>query len=342
MLSVREFTDATEYNRLAAGMPITSALQSWGWGEVKRLAGWSPFRLGVFSGGEVVACAQFIRKGAGRFSIWYAPRGPVLRRLSDLPEVLSALAAWLGRGLYLVVEPELGQPTDQEPQVFLGLRPAETIQPEYSLWVRLDEGADAVLAGMKPKTRYNIRLARKKDVTVRTSADAEIFTVFWPLFEETNQRAQLLQHTQAYYQAVLERMNQPQGQAFISLAEWEGKPLAAGLFVAFGGKVDYLYGGSSRSHKQVMAPYAMHWGAIEWAIEHEAWIYDLWGIPRVLSGESHAHGIYRFKAGFGGERVRFPAYHQPLSPLYAPVVRMLRLRKNWVNLRTRGTRDDIL
>ncbi|MCV5761502.1 GNAT family N-acetyltransferase, partial [Escherichia coli] len=76
----------------------------------------------------------------------------------------------------------------------------------------------------------------------------EAFEEFWALFEETNRRAKLLQHSKEYYRTVLRAMNQPGGQAFICVARLEGKALAAGLFVAFADKVDYLYGGSSREN----------------------------------------------------------------------------------------------
>ncbi len=340
MLSVRAIRDPETWNRLVSGFPITSALQSWGWGEVKRLSGWEPFRLAILDGEVPVAAAQVLRRRfAGPFVMLYAPRGPALRAIEDLPRVAEALAQWAGRGVYLKLEPEVGQPAEAPPPRFAPLVLEETIQPEYSLWVDLAPDPDAVLARMKPKTRYNIRLSARKGVVAAVEED---FEAFWALFTETNRRAKLLQHDRSYYEAVLREMNQPHGAAFLSIARLEGKPLSAGLFVAFAGKVDYLYGGSSRAHKNVMAPYAMHWNAMRWGMERGYRIYDLWGVPRVLSPESHAYGIYRFKEGFGGQRVRFPAYDYPLSSLYTPLKRALRLRKDFVNWRMRGTRRDVL
>ncbi|WP_287370992.1 peptidoglycan bridge formation glycyltransferase FemA/FemB family protein, partial [Oceanithermus sp.] len=247
----------------------------------------------------------------------------------------------------LQLEPPLALEEPYDVPAFADLRPAATIQPEYSILVDLSPGEEAVLARMKSKTRYNIRLSARKGVTARIvrpgEGDAEeAFEAFWALFTETNRRAKLLQHARSYYETVFRAMEQPGGAAFISLAEYRGQPLAAGLFVAFAGRVDYLYGGSSREHKNVMAPYAMHWAAMRWGMERGYRVYDLWGVPRVLTPESHAYGIYRFKEGFGGRRVRFPAYVRPLSPLYGPVQTALRWRKNWVNWRTRGTPRDVL
>lgn len=347
-MELREIDTPDTWNHIVASLPLSSSLQSWGWGEVKRTSGWTPRRLALFDGGEPVSAAQLMeRRLAGPLRMAYTPRGPALARSELLPRVAERLARAVRGALYLQLEPPLALSDPYRAPAFTGLEPAATIQPEYSILVDLTSGEDAVLARMKSKTRYNIRLSGRKGVATRIvrphDEDASAaFDAFWELFTETNRRAKLLQHARSYYETVFQAMEQAEGAAFISLAEYQGHPLAAGLFVAFAGRVDYLYGGSSREHKNVMAPYAMHWAAMRWGMEHGFRIYDLWGVPRVLSPESHAYGIYRFKEGFGGERVRFPGYVKPLSPLFGPAQAALRLRKSWVNWRTRGNARDVL
>lgn len=325
---------------MVSSLPITSALQSWGWGEVKKLSGWQPERWALFEGPQLIAAVQlFRRQFVGPVSMLYAPRGPALRDLSDLPRVVQALRQRAGGAVYLKLEPEVGFPAELAVPEFPQARLEETIQPEYSIWLDLSLGREGLLAQMDNMHRRNTRLAEKRVVT--SIEGMEAFEEFWRLFEETNRRARLLQHSKAYYQTVLTAMNQPFGTAFISIARQEGRALAAGLFVAFGGKVDYLYGGSSRENSNAKAPNGMHWGAINWGIEKGYRVYDLWGVPRRSEG-SHAAGIDAFKEGFGGQRVRFPAYDVAFSPLYGPLKKALRLRKNWVNYRTRGTTRDVL
>jgi lipid II:glycine glycyltransferase (peptidoglycan interpeptide bridge formation enzyme) len=334
-----EITEPEAWNRLVAGLPITSALQSWGWGEVKRLSGWEPKRLLVQEGGVLLGAAQvLLRPLPGGLRLAYAPRGPALRRLEDLPRVARALAQGV-RGTHLLLEPEAGLPAEEAQPLFPGLLPEEPIQPGYTLWLDLTQGEEALLRGMREMHRRNARLALKR---VELSIEGEeAFPEFFRLFEETNRRARLLQHAEAYYRAVLKEMNQPQGEAFLALARKDGEALAAGLFVAFAGKVDYLYGGSGRKHPEAKAPMGMHLAAIRHGIALGYRIYDLWGIPRTPEG-SHAEGIWRFKEGFGGTRVRFPAYTLPLSPFYRPLKVLLRLRKTWLNLRVRGNPRDVL
>ncbi|MGQ9511492.1 MAG: lipid II:glycine glycyltransferase FemX [Thermaceae bacterium] len=335
-MRLEEIRDPKAWNEAVSGLPITSALQSWGWGEVKRLSGWRPVRVLVQEGSETVAAAQVLfRPLAGPLALAYAPRGPALGRFSDLFRVARALRE-LG-GVYLHLEPEVG--LTGPPPSFLGLHEAEPIQPGHTLWLDLTVGEEALLKGMKEMHRRNARLALKR---VQLSIEGEgAFPEFFALFEETNRRARLLQHEEAYYRAVLREMNQPLGEAFISVARKDGQALAAGLFVGFAGKVDYLYGGSSRAHPEAKAPMGMHMGAIRYAMERGYRIYDLWGVPKTPEG-SHAEGIYRFKEGFGGRRVRFPSYLLPNSWLYVPVKALLRLRKTWMNLKVRGNPRDVL
>jgi lipid II:glycine glycyltransferase (peptidoglycan interpeptide bridge formation enzyme) len=243
---------------MVSSLPITSALQSWGWGEVKKLSGWQPERWAVFDGGQLIAAAQlFRRRLGGPLSMLYAPRGPALRELDDLPRVVEALKQKANGAVYLKLEPEVGIPANQPVRAFPNCSIEESIQPEYSIWLDLTLGREGLLAQMSNMHRRNTKLAEKR-VMARVEG-IEAFEEFWQLFEETNRRARLLQHAKAYYQAVLREMNQPLGEAFISIARLQGKALAAGLFVAFGGKVDYLYGGSSCENSNAKAPNGMHW-----------------------------------------------------------------------------------
>lgn len=339
MWELLEVHEPEAWNALVAAFPIASALQSWGWGEVKRLSGWVPKRLAVYWEGELLGAAQvLLRPLPGGLALAYAPRGPALRHLQDLPAVAQALARGL-KGTHLLLEPEAGLPAELPPPNFPGLFPEEPVQPGFSLWLDLTQGEEALLKGMKEMHRRNARLALKR---VELSVEGEeAFPEFFRLFEETNRRAKLLQHSEAYYRAVLREMNQPLGEAFLALARKDGEALAAGLFVAFAGKVDYLYGGSSRKHPEAKAPMGMHLAAIRHGLARGYRVYDLWGVPQNPEG-SHAEGIWRFKEGFGGRRVRFPAYALPLSPLYRPLKALLRLRKTWVNLRVRGNPRDVL
>ena len=174
--------------------------------------------------------------------------------------------------------------------------------------VDLRPSPDDILAQMKQKTRYNIRLAAKKDVTVRRGSLKDI-PVFNKLMRQTGERDQFGVHTPMYYYAAFE-IFEPMDQVALFLAEYEGRPLAGVMVFALGETAAYLYGASSSEERQRMPTYAVQWAAMEWAKTRGCRQYDLWGIPDAPEEELEASfadrhdglwGVYRFKRGFGGQ-----------------------------------------
>jgi lipid II:glycine glycyltransferase (peptidoglycan interpeptide bridge formation enzyme) len=183
---------------------------------------------------------------------------------------------------------------------------------------------------MKSKTRYNIRLAERKGVTVRPGGVADA-AAFYALMEETGERDSFGVHSLAYFRRALE-LFLPVNQAALLLAEVDGE-LVAGLMVfALGQTAWYLYGASSNRHREKMPAYAVQWAAIRWAKARGCTCYDLWGIPDVEETELEADfasredglwGVYRFKRGFGGRVMRYAGlWEQSLNPLYPVVVHL--------------------
>jgi lipid II:glycine glycyltransferase (peptidoglycan interpeptide bridge formation enzyme) len=326
-----------QWDAALSALPGASALQAWGWGEVKRLSRWTPERFLLVEEGVPVAAAQVLTQGltsAGPV-VRYSPRGPALRdpgRLEPLADCLRV--AWGPGTLFWKIEPEIDGGV-----VAPGFRVAESLQPEATFIVSLEGGEEAVLARAKSKTRYNARLAQRHGVTAGLEED---FETFWRLFEETNRRARLLQHSREYYAAVLRECGRAPGFAGVFTARLEGEPLASVLVVGFGGTLYYLYGGSSRQRQEVMAPYLAHLAVIRHGLANGYRAYDLWGIPRDDAAGRHSAGIYRFKAGWGGRRVHYPAADLPLSSAYDLVRLLLRARKSLRNLLVRGSARDVL
>jgi lipid II:glycine glycyltransferase (peptidoglycan interpeptide bridge formation enzyme) len=343
-----EVRDPLEWDALVASFPLTSALQGWGWGEVKRLSGWVPHRLRLERDGEVFAAAQVLRRRAGPGpSLLYAPRGPAMRALTDLDDVARALRAWAGvSDLSLKIEPSAALPSGSGIPPRLGpFAYAEPVQPEHTVLLDLTLPEDEALRRMHQMARRNTKTAVKMGVVGAEDPD---FEAFWTLFTETNTRSSLMQHSRAYYEAVLREGNRYGGRAALITARFEGEPLASGLVLGLGEGLNYLYGGSTRERERregerdPKASNGFYWGMIRWGAEHGFRTLDLFGIPRVLEETKHSYGVYQFKERLGGQKVLYPAYELPLSPL-APVVNgALRLRKNLMNYRARGSTQDVL
>lgn len=307
-------------------------LQSWAWGELKSRFGWFPVRL---RSEEAAAQILFRRLPLGR-TIAYIPKGPVL----DWSRPEQARSLWTAieaeakkqRAIFLKIEPDIE--ADEKVIAFLdemGFIAADTIQPQTSLVVDIEPEEEAILAAMKQKTRYNIRLAGRKGVAVRRGEAADV-AVFHRLAQTTANRNEFGIHDLAYYRAAY-RLFAPERCALI-IAEYEAEPLAALIAFRQGPTAYYFFGASSNKHRNLMAPYLIQWEAIRWAREQGCRRYDLWGIPDAAPERLEAEftdrsdglwGVYRFKRGFGGEFTRsIGAYDRVYNPLLYRLYRLYR------------------
>lgn len=307
-------------------------LQSWGWGEFKSQFGWQAERLAVWDegSGELKGVAQVLCRRLPLGSMAYVPKGPV----ADPEDVetwrqLLRLLRDLGREqgvTFLKIEPD-GDGDHPLRQLFEEegyRRSAQAVQPATTIVISLDCDEDEILKQMKSKTRYNIRLAERKGVTIKEGDEADI-SLFYNLMEETRERDVFGIHQEAYYRAALEIFGS-QDQARLFLAYYGDEPLAGLMAFAYGSKAYYLYGASSNRHRNLMPNHLLQWRAMLWAREQGCTSYDLWGIPDE-AGEREEDmeevlkrgglwGVYRFKRGFGGRIVRHsPSYDFVYSPL---------------------------
>ena len=309
-------------------------LQSWAWGELKQGFGWTAVRLR-----EANAAAQILfRRLPLGFTIAYIPKGPVVDWAdSGQDEALLArihTEARQRRAIFLKVEPDV--PDDRRESLsanltkaaldFLGragFKPADTIQPRTSLVIDLSGTEESILAAMKQKTRYNIRLAQKKGVVVRRGEAADV-AIFHHLATITAERNEFGVHSRDYYRTAYNLFAPERCALFI--AEFEAQPIAALMAFRQGPEAYYFYGASSSQQRQLMAPYLIQWEAMRWAKHLGCHSYDLWGIPDVdlatLEAEFQQRhdglwGVYRFKRGFGGQyRQSLRAYDYVYNPLF--------------------------
>lgn len=188
--------------------------------------------------------------------------------------------------------------------------------PETTLILDLTLDEEELLKQMKPKGRYNIRIAQREKVKVFESKNAEDF---YKILEETTERDKFSSHPLSYYQNMLEGLGDSVKLYLASVVTEDGveKIIAGGIFVFMDDTCTYYYGASSDKHRDKMAPYLIQWKAITEAQALGFKKYDFLGIAPEASRNHPLEGVTRFKKQFGGEVVNYPS---AVDIVYRPFV----------------------
>ncbi len=289
-----------------------------------------------------------------RKSYFYCPRGPAANKfkvqsskfkvLDFLFEEIKKIAGKEG-AMFLRFDPPLGLNDEFGIMNYEYLsnfkKTSNEIQPRNTLILDLAKSEEELLREMKQKTRYNIKLAERKELRI-TNYELRIdnrkifeekFKEFWELIKETSARDKFASHNKDYYWKMLEGLGEAQKapqpfetmepanegdirecrlRARLYFAEYENKIIASNIVLYFGGLAVYLHGASSNKYRNVMAPHLLQWRQILDAKNAGYEKYDFWGIARECQMsnvkcqmkskfKNSWGGITRFKKGFGGE-----------------------------------------
>ena len=297
-------------------------LQSGFWGYFRERSGWRAFPFVIGEGGPAAGGEEcpspllvLCRRLAPGAVLGYVPLGPGVPEPPDKRAYLSGLGRrlrpHLPRGTFVLrFDPPwsragLGRFPDP-PEVGGRLRKSRTeIQPASTVILDLAQGEDAVLKGMKSKTRYNVRLSARRGVQVE-DGEWEKLDAWYTLHRETAVRDRIAVRSSAYFAGLFEAAGSYPGlrpELRILLARADGE-LLGGIIVCFwGGRAWYLYGASSGRRRNLMATYALQWRAVRMAVERGCREYDLFGIPPSDDPSHPMAGLFQFKTGFGGRIV---------------------------------------
>ncbi|MBD3300664.1 MAG: peptidoglycan bridge formation glycyltransferase FemA/FemB family protein [Candidatus Moranbacteria bacterium] len=190
----------------------------------------------------------------------------------------------------------------------LKLSKSKTKQPQKTLFLKLNQSYDNLLAQMKSKTRYNIRLAQRKKLQVKKGISQKSINDFLTLSRITSERDNFKSWSSNYYKTLIKTL-QEYKMIQIYTAYYKKKAIASNIVVFFNDTATYLHGASSNEQRNLMPTYALQWAAIQDAKKNKCKYYDFWGI-----NSQKWPGVTRFKVGFGGQKIEFhPAYEIPLN-----------------------------
>ncbi len=342
-MELLSITDPAEWNQQIKNLPGAHALQTWQWAQVKSQFGWEPHPLvwqdasrKVIAGALVLQRRVINQVFGMRLSVMYVPRGPLLDWANqDLAEtVLQDLQSFARKNgaIFIKIDPDLplgfGVPGEEDAEAnavgenILALVKSEgwrfsdeQIQFRNTVEVDLRPDEEDLLMRMKSKTRYNVRLAARRGVTVHPGGMKDI-DLLYQMYAHTSVRDDFLIRSQEYYEAVWRKFFEA-GLAEPLIAEVEGQAVGAVVIFRFAGRAWYIHGMSLDKHRDKMFNYRLQWEAMLRAKSAGCHTYDMWGAPDSFDEEDPLWGVYRFKDGFGGRVVRtLSAWDFPTRPLF--------------------------
>lgn len=331
------FIDNREtWDSLLTQLPNPHTLQSWDWGAFKSRWGWQPTRLLWSTERKMpLAAAQILRRPIPKtpWCLFYVSKGPILA-YDDLPlvrQVLHDLESYArtNNALFIKCDPDVpiafepSDPTIHPPGKAIkhllyerGWHYAsQQIQFKNTVILDLTPSEDVLLAAMKSKWRYNIRLAQRKGIVICQGSLTDL-EPFYELYAVTSQRDGFLIRPKAYYLDVWGQYLQAHPRrATLLLAKVDHVPIAGLMLFYFGQTAWYMYGASLDQHRNLMPNHLLQWEAIKAAKSLGCASYDMWGAPDVFAETDPIWGVYRFKKGFGGfTRQGLGAFDFPVHP----------------------------
>jgi len=255
-----EIIDKSKWNAIINGLPGVGILQTWEWGAIKSKYGWrSEHYIWQDQSGKISAAALILIREINlpliskKLRMIYIPQGPLLdwsntslreKVLDDIREFAQDMDV-----LSIKVDPEIiygiGEKIDAFNSKFLLAQEIveelkedgwffspQQIQFKNTAWIRLEKSENELLAAMKQKTRYNIRLAGRKGVCIREGGIDDLDKLY-QMYLETSIRDDFIIRPKEYYLDVWSTFIKAE-MAVPLMAEVEGKVVAGLLLFHFG------------------------------------------------------------------------------------------------------------
>lgn len=361
------FKERQKYNAFVEKHALGSIHQTWEWGEFQS-KNTDRDKFWVFTvedeNNKIIASALVVRQKLPLNKSWlYCPRGPLLdyknkkicallfNKIASLAREQNAVFFRFDPPIFannqerkdnIQSSPKPYGPTEEFYKGGLkqfSARSAHTqYQPESTLVLDLALSEEQLLAGMKQKGRYNIKIAQKHEIQINVSNNAHRdISLFYNLLKQTMARDQFSAHSLGYYQALFEVFNKKNSiqrnvsHAKLYLASYQQKPVAAIVVTYFKDTATYYFGASSNQFRNTMAPYLLQWQAILDAKNAGYHYYDFFGIAPENQPKHPWAGVSDFKLKFGGERINYlPAQEIVYQPFWYSLIKMTKWLKSFL------------
>lgn len=314
---------------------VSHPIQSWIWGDFKENMGAVTERIGFFEDGKLKSGIQIIFSKIPKTNYTVGIASKTLMPEFEHIEALKE-AAKKHRAVFIKVEPDVFSPVQKDKSLedvsseaasleaapseagfleepiedkkkFLLKNGAKNGKPffeKYNFILDIDRTEEELLSSFHSKTRYNIRLAEKKGVSIIDKSTEEGMEDYIRLMEETTKRQGFFNHNGEYFRRMFKIF--PKDTLRIFEAVYKEEVLTAWILFKFNGKLYYPYGASGNNHRELMPNNLIMWKAIQYGKESNCSVFDLWGClgPNPDTTDSW-YGFHKFKAGYNPELVEY-------------------------------------
>lgn len=323
---------------------VEHPLQSWEWGEFRKKTGIKVERIGFFDDSKLVHGMQvtFHPIPILNRTLGYFPKGP----MPD--EEQLAVLEQLGRrhnAVFVKMEPNIAQPlgtpsahdTIKKFLINHNAVPGRPLFTKYTFQLDLTQSEEKLMELLNSKTRYNVRLAQKKDVKIYENTTSEGMDQYIKILEETTKRQGFYAHSPAYFKTLWKTLGNS-GIIRIFNAVYEDTVVASWVMFMFNGVLYYPYGASSNLYREVMASNLLMWEMIIFGKNNGCHTFDMWGALGPDANEKDPFfGFHRFKKGYGPTLMEFiGTFDLVLDPVTYKIFRIAEeLRWKWLRLRAK-------
>ncbi|MFH1827406.1 MAG: peptidoglycan bridge formation glycyltransferase FemA/FemB family protein [bacterium] len=293
---------------------IFHPLQSWEWGEVRIKTGLNIFRIGEFSENKLKNSYLVTLHNIPftNFKIGYIARSSVPSK-----EILEFLKkqALKENVIFFKFEPYEKKADLKKLDLSNFKRSTHPLFPDWTIIQDISQDEKVLFNKLKPKTRYNIKLAQKKGIIIKEETNQKGYKIFEKLYFETTKRQNYHGHNKNYHKIIWQNLKNK--ISHILIAYYKNEPLSACELFLYKDRGYYVYGGSSINYRNLMASNLLMWEALMFCKNKGCISFDMWGSLSKDYSQSHPWaGFTRFKEGYGGDFVEMiGSYDFIIKPL---------------------------
>ena len=301
---------------------VSHPLQSYEWGEFREKTGIKVIRRGLFKNGKIVEgfTITIHKVPKTKFTIGYFPKGTKASKdlLGELVKVGKE-----NNCIFIQLEPNI---TKLEGSGFENKNLRKSFHPlftKFTFVLDLSKSEDELLKSFHPKTRYNIKVAKKHNVIVAEDDSDKTFKEYLRLTQETTTRQKFYAHTPSYHKKLWETLRSRNNngkdekiknnkltahllRAIYTPEDGKQLTLASWILFVFHDTLYYPYGASSSQCRNVMASNLIMWEAIRFGKRLGLKKFDMWGaLGKNPDPKDSWYGFHKFKEGYGAIHTEF-------------------------------------